>query len=334
MNLSLKRWRIAAVAMLTALSVLFLSNSSAFATQVGEGPVWNEEIENNVAVQTAGGMVEARDPDNGVLLQTWRGYDNAIYLSVNHGRVIAMPRATTYANPAVVWRWSNGDNATFRVFHTGTNGFVFYTDVSTTGPNHLANIQPWWNQVPNGTATPNNFPVTVAALPNNSIFLAFRGSSSNEIWSQFFNGTSSQWSNPTRVTDARSDSAPALSFSRATNITVLAWRGTDSQMNLIRQSWGENWWWGHDVLPGVAADGQPAVAMADGANGQLATRRLGSHQISLTSIFSTGGWQGYWDAENTGRVVSAISLVAYATTVYLLAAQYNGVVSWKPSRQF
>ncbi|MFB6894513.1 hypothetical protein ACFCX4_35035 [Kitasatospora sp. NPDC056327] len=335
MNLASKRWRTTVVALMTALSVLFLANSQASAAQPGEGVDWGQEIENNSIVQTNGGMVETRDPNTNVLIQVWRGYDNNVYLALNHGTVVRMPGATTLAPPAVEWSHSNSTtNSAFRVFHTGTNGYIYYTYVVTGGNGNIANIQQPWNQVPQGAATPNNFPVSVVGLPNNSMYLAFRGSSSNEIWGQFFDGTSNLWDNPVRVTDARSDSPPALAFSTNTNIIALAWRGTDNQVNLIRQTYGQPWWWGHDIYAGVATDGPPAVAMTNNGRGQVAVRRQGSHEIALTSIWANGGWQNGWDSENTHAVFGAISLVAYATTVYLLATQFNGVVNWKPSRQF
>ncbi|MFF0416280.1 hypothetical protein ACFYUY_38360 [Kitasatospora sp. NPDC004745] len=333
-----RRW-LSAVALLTAASVAFLGVSSAHASQPGEGTDWAPEIVGGHRVSTPGAMVESRDPNNGNLLQVWRANNNTIRVSVGHGQDIELAGATTYANPAMHLAVSDGQSSTFRVFHTGTNGFVFYTEVTVTAGSQTPQVRPGWSQIPNGVATPNFFSVSVVAAPNRSTFLTYRGSSSNEEWSIFLSGTSNSWNNPTLVLGARSDYPMSLetdlsSWNPGWRGTIMGtWLGTDGQVNVIRQTYGEGSWWGHEILAGVQGDGAPSVAITGNGRGQVAVRRAGDNRIALTRVDASGGWQGGWDLELNGFRARAFSLFAYQAAIYLLATGGTGEVDWKQTWQ-
>ncbi|MET9399021.1 hypothetical protein [Kitasatospora sp. NPDC002965] len=334
------RRRLPAITLFTIVSVLFFANSAAHASQPGEGTSWTHETESGHNVFALGAMAETRDPNNNVLVQVWRAANNTIRLSVGHGPEVTMAGATTYADPVVEWVTTNGSSSTFRVFHTGTNGFVFYTYVTAGTSDQTPHVQPEWEQVPHGVATPNTLPVSVVSLPNQSVLMSWRGSSSDEDWSIYFDGTSNSWNYPSTVPGARSESPLHLEMDLSPwnlnwrGTVVGTWLGTDGQVNLIRQTYGQSNWWGHEILSGIRGEGQPAVAIAANGQGQVAVRRAGDHRIALARIDANGGWQGGWDLETTGYVARAINLIAYQTAVYLLATGTSGGVDWKQSRQF
>ncbi|MGW4650811.1 hypothetical protein [Kitasatospora sp. NPDC004289] len=327
-----KTWRLLPVALVAATSVL-LASSTASAAEPGESNGWSQEIEDNAPVYSDGDMSEARDPNGNALVQVWRGWsNNNIYLSINHGTPIQMGGAQTNVSPVVVFDTHGGNSSYFRVFHTGTNGFVFYSHIQVTG--NLLNPSAWY-QVPNDVRTPNNLPVAVTALPSRGLLLAYRGQDSANVYSVFFNGQNNLWDLPVAVPNATSPSSPALSVTPSSNIILLAWRGTDNQVNVIRQHYGNGGWWGQEILPGVLTDAQPAIAMANSVWGQMAVREQGTHRLRLSSVASTGGWAGSWSAEVNGFVARyGPTLVAYAATVYLLATTGSGGVWWKQSRQY
>ncbi|WP_033222949.1 hypothetical protein [Kitasatospora phosalacinea] len=333
MHLLAQRWRLLTVAFIAAVSVLFFSNNAAFAAEPGESNGWTQEIENNVQVYSDGDMSEARDPNLNTLVQVWHGWtDNNVYMAVNHGRPVQLPNASTYVTPVVAFDRTSGSSSVFRVFHTGTNGYVFYSNV-TVSSNLVA--PSLWYQVPRDVRTPNNRSVSVTSLPSRGMLLAYRGQDSDNIYGVFYSAGNDFWDLPVAIPNATSDSSPALSYEPEAQIIVLAWRGTDNQVNIIRQTYGSGSWWGWDLLSGVLTDTQPAVAMTNNGRGQVAIRQQGSQRIQLASIYANGGWYGYWSAEVNGFIGRyGPVLVAYAATVYLLATSGNGGVWWKQSRQF
>ncbi|MFJ8434914.1 hypothetical protein ACIQ9P_26800 [Kitasatospora sp. NPDC094019] len=340
MRNSAKRRLLPAVALLTAVSVAFIGVSSAHASQPGEGTDWAHETVGGHFVTTPGAMEESRDPNNNNLLQVWRSTNNAIQVSVGHGQEIELAGATTYADPAVELAVSNGQSSTFRVFHTGTNGFVFHTEVTVDAGSPTPRVRPGWTQVPNGVATPNTMAVSVVALPNRSTLMAYRGSSSDENWSVFLDGTSNSWSNPTRITNSRSDFPLHLetdlsSWNLHWRGTIIGtWLGTDRQVNVIRQTYGQGNWWGQEILAGIQGEGSPSVAITDNGEGQVAVRRAGDNRIALARVNANGGWQGGWDMERNGFTARAFALFAYQAAIYVLATGGGGRVDWKQTRQY
>ncbi|MFI8456987.1 hypothetical protein [Kitasatospora sp. NPDC085464] len=156
------RWRMVAVTAMTALAVMMCSTSPASAAVFGESTTWANEIEDNVPVRANGFMGEAR-ADNGDLIQVWRGYDNpGMYISLDHGRPIRMAGETN-ASPQVVYM----GGAQFVLFHTGTNGFVFYMVLTVNQGNNGRRYLRFgsWQQVPNGARTTDGRPVASPPCP-------------------------------------------------------------------------------------------------------------------------------------------------------------------------
>ncbi|MFD9686640.1 hypothetical protein ACFXPX_43200 [Kitasatospora sp. NPDC059146] len=325
------KWRMAAVTATTALAVLMFSNAPASAAVFGESSTWASEIEDNVPVRANGFMGEARAV-NGDLIQVWRGYDNpGMYLSLDHGRPVRLAGATN-ASPQVVYM----GGAQFVLFHTGTNGFIFYCVLTVNQANNGQRYLNFgnWIQVPNGAQTNDGRPVAIAALPHNNISLAFHGANSNEIWSMIFNIPNNLWGDPVRVAGATSNSSPALAFSPANNLLLMAYRGLDNRVNVIRTYYQNNGWYGRSILDGVQTDSEPAIAMAGSGWGQVAVRQQGTGVLYLEDVQDTGS-HGDWTREAVA-FASAYGprLIMDAYRAYLVATNLNGYVMWKQSRQY
>ena len=99
----LKRWRLPAVAVLTALAVA--TASQAFAQgQPGESNFYTvKQVHTVPALKTEGTLAEARN--NGNLLSAWKANDstNQVWLSYNKGSPSTIsPTTQTFVSPAVV----------------------------------------------------------------------------------------------------------------------------------------------------------------------------------------------------------------------------------------
>ncbi|MFC8448187.1 hypothetical protein [Kitasatospora sp. NPDC057223] len=334
MGSRLKTLRLFPLALMTALAVLLFTSTSASATAPGESTQWANEIEGGHAAYAEGNISEARNPGTGALMQVWHGWGTGnMYIALDHGTTYLMDGLTN-SSPQIVWLGHGGND--FMLFHTGTNGFIFYAFGSISYANNGARFPEVsdWQQVPNGAATPNSRSVAVTSLPNNGVFLAFRGASSQEIWGMFYNGQNGRWDLPTVTLGATSDSSPALSYSPSARILLLAYRGLDNQVNVIRQDYGSGVWYGRQILAGLSTDAQPAIAMAPNGWGQVAAREQGSNLLGLNTILESGGSYG-WAHEANGLVARyGPTLVMYAYTAYLIATTANGAVLWKQSREF
>ncbi|MEU1374948.1 hypothetical protein ABZ442_14915 [Streptomyces triculaminicus] len=332
MHSILAKSRILAVAMTTAFAVLLFSNSPASALEPGESTRWANEIEGNTPVQANGIMGEARAA-NGDLFQVWHGADNGnMYLSLNHSQPLTLP-GQTHASPQIVFV---GGQAQFLLFHTGSNGFVYYTTLSVAvGDNgHRYARFDNWRQVPNGARTLEGLSVAVTVTPNNGAYLAFRGYNSNEIWGMYYNSQNGHWDLPTRTFGATSDSAPALAYSTNNNHILLAYRGTDNQVNVIRLPYGSGNWYGRTILGGVLTDSHPAIGVAPSGTGQVAIRQQGTGVLHLQTITDSGAHINWVRESQSQTSPWGPRIVMDAYRAYLVATAWGGYVLWKQSRQF
>ncbi|MER8101119.1 hypothetical protein [Kitasatospora sp. NPDC094016] len=331
MNSVRTRWRLAAVTVTTALAVLMFSNSSAYAVAPGESTRWANEIEDNVPVAASGIMGEAR-ADNSDLIQVWRGADNAnMYLSLDHGRPMTLAGQTN-ASPQVVYV----GGTQFMLFHTGTNGFIFFSvlrvNVANNGQRYLQIGD--WRQVGNDARTNDGRPVAAVALPHNNVYMAYHGANSNEIWGMTFNIPGNYWDAPLRTFGATSDSSPSLAFSPNNNHILLAYRGTDNRVNVIRANYQSQQWYGRSILDGVLTDSQPAIGITPNGWGQVAVREQGTGLLHMEDISDTGA-RGSWVREsNSFTSPYGPRLIMDAYRAYLVATAWGGYVFWKQSRQY
>ncbi|MFF4903036.1 hypothetical protein [Streptomyces sp. NPDC001068] len=327
MKARFRRWRLAAVVILTAVSVLLFS-SSAYAGQVGESSQWAKE-----GVSAGSDMTEARDPA-GNAVEVWRGADNFnIYIRVNGFAPVALSNAQTHVTPQVIYA-----NGNFIIFHTGVEGNVYYTFMELRWPSTggVVYVTSGWIQVPNGVRTTDARSVSATTTPD-GMYLAFRSATNNDLYGAFFNGVTGQWESPSRISVAESESSPAVAYSSRNRRLVLAYRSLDNRVFVRYAAYGGNAWSDSAVLVGGETGdpytyAQPALAMGTDGTGQVAMRVGDSDQILLNTITDTGVGQGWtWDI---GGFIAwfAPTLVRYAAGYYLIATADDGSVWWKKSR--
>jgi hypothetical protein len=177
-----KRWQLALVAVLAACALSIGVAGEAFAALNGESDTFTPETLDNglIGVQSQDSISEATNGGN--FIEVWRGAtNNAVWLSVNHGLPFQIGGATaTFAHPTVIPWGTDG----FAIFHTGTNGHIYWNFWNPT-----VGSDDQWIQVP-GQTTPNNMPVAaVQAAPGSLVmFLTYRSATNTQIWGTVFNG--------------------------------------------------------------------------------------------------------------------------------------------------
>lgn len=253
----LRRSWLAAVALMACAAVIGISTLASAATFGFPG-----EEDQYHPVTYSGGQIfsrstpgEARD-DRGDILHAWRGEDNDnIWISLNNGPAYPLPatagspnHAQTWAFPTVIWT-DDGGRGNFRIFHTGTDGNIYQHRIQLTTAYALPATLPYATQIPNDARTYAQQSVAAAALPGNSYILAWNSQTSDDIWTMFYNGTTTNFLSPQVVPNAHSNKAPALAAEvnggndpAPWNQVVLAFTGLDNYVYMVRQQYGTpNW---------------------------------------------------------------------------------------------
>ncbi|XVV16028.1 hypothetical protein ACQP2X_17240 [Actinoplanes sp. CA-131856] len=316
-------------------AVLAFTATPALAVQPGEDATWAPEIENDTALRAGDTISEARDLNNGNLMQVWRGYGNSnIYIAINHSVPLQLPSTTTYAAPRVVWT-----NDGFFVFHTGTDGYIYYRRIPV--PANADNVSGNWTRVPNNARTENTLSPSVTRLNGNQMYLTWGDAVGLQQWGMFFGGA---WAAPQQLPYAQSYTANSVTFNPSWNQLVSIHRGTDGQIYWQRQTYGTGQWTNPARLGtlNTPAAGTPAVALTDNGSGEVAVwlsggavdPQTGSAPILLTQIFANGAWSGAWSVA-TGNVPTShnLWLTAIQNRIYLINTFYTGYVYWKRSFQ-
>ena len=166
MSQYLNRWRLSALAVLTALAVA--TATPAFAQgQPGEFNFYTvKKVHTAGNLYTEGSLAEARN--NGNLLSAWKADDNTnqVWLSYNNGSPFTIsPRTQTFVRPAVVAIGTSN----FLVFHTGIDGQIYYAIV--VGDHEAGG----WIPIPGQTS---NMAVSAAQIGGNAnnVYMVYRGS--------------------------------------------------------------------------------------------------------------------------------------------------------------
>lgn len=148
--------------------------------------------------------------------------------------------ATTYATPQIV-----ATDYGFRVYHTGTDGRIYYAGLSINAGQ--VGLLGGWRTVP-GVITRNNMAPAVTAMPRGeSVYLAYHGATSDQIYGAFFNGFGDDryntgWQAPRAIPGVFSSSTPSIAYNNSWNHLVLTWAGTDLQVNYSTQLYGSAYW--------------------------------------------------------------------------------------------
>ncbi|MEU0041225.1 hypothetical protein [Streptomyces sp. NPDC006333] len=286
-------------------------------------------------------------------MQVWRGYDNNnIWVSINNGAPLAWPNGQSYAAPQVVWTAYG-----FRVYHTGTDGHIYYAGLSYSGNGPSANLTALggWQQVPNNVVTPNDSPPAVTALYNpgdstsdpenggESVYLAYRGANSTQIYGVYFYGVGSNrypnnWHAPTAIPSATSEVAPSLAYNQSWNRIVMAWAGQDAHVWVASQIVGNSSWSAPDMVGTMQTVTRPALALTDDGAGQIAVVPYANGYSGGTTEFISiyrdstrpaGVLYLLWTGEITGNNWTNIFLSSNNNDVYFNATNSLGYDYWK-----
>ncbi|MEU2438371.1 hypothetical protein ABZ595_19625 [Streptomyces rubradiris] len=308
-----------ATAALTALAMLVLTGSPASAAEPGESNTWIPELENGAQLHSSDTVGEARDPDNGNLVQVWRSdSDNTIWVSLNNGEPVLLPTAQTYVAPRVV-RYGGH----FHVFHTGTDGRVYEMALQFSGSTTLAANQPnSWAALPNQAVTRNSLSPSVIAIHDNQAMLAWGSATDNTQWVMFFTG--SAWQAPAQVPDVQSTSASTLSWDAADGEVILAHRGLDGHVYIQYQPYGSGQWSTPFQISGVTVTGTPSVAWTD-YGAALIQVTSGDAAFSAHHYGGTGltAWSA-WSLETTHRRPLANTWLTVAgNTIFTILTDYS-----------
>ncbi|BAL87789.1 hypothetical protein AMIS_25690 [Actinoplanes missouriensis 431] len=324
---------------LVVLATLLTAGAApALAAQPGEESNWNQEISNNQPLRSGDTVSEARNLNNGNLLQVWRGYgNNNLYISVNHGVAVAWPTAETLAAPRAVWTEDG-----FYVFHTGTDGYIYYRNVPILASGGIGTLSHTWFRVPNNARTQPALSPSVTWLRGSEMYLTWGGASNTSQWGMFYNGGG--WAPSDPLPRAQSWTANSVTFNEGWNQLVSIHTGTDGEIYWQRQTYGTGRWTDPVRLGDLphSAAGTPAVALTSGGSGEVAVwlsggatdPNTGSGPVLLTEIFANGAWAGTWSvATGVSSTAHNLWLTTVQNRIYLLNTYFTGYVYWKRSFQ-
>jgi hypothetical protein len=206
MHFSWKRWQVALIAALTALALSVTFAGQALAAEPGEWGSWSDEHVGSQQLEARGTVGEART-GQGNLLQVWRGEtNNIVWLSMNNGNAFQLtnPDGTstaTYFSPTVVPYGQNN----WMVFHTGTDGRIYYTQVN---PDYTWSGS--WTSVPWGQSTNMGVSVAQVGADSTALYMVYHSSSDDRVFGTYYNG--SYWTVGQQIAGGSSPVAPSVTF--------------------------------------------------------------------------------------------------------------------------
>ncbi|MER7930539.1 hypothetical protein ABTY96_46785 [Streptomyces sp. NPDC096057] len=291
----LKRIGAAAASAITALAVLLIAGTPAAASNPGESHSWSPELANNQLITSSDSVDEDRDWHNGNLVEVWHSNtDNSIYVALNHSTPVQLPVAQTYAAPRIAYFAGH-----FYVFHTGTNGVIYWQQVIFASSGQLAASQPnAWAALPNSAVTRNNLSPSAIGFPrehDNQALISWGSATDDLQYTMFFNGNS--WETPEVVPYVRSATANTLAWNDIYDEITLTHRGSDGQAYISYQPYGYEGWSTPEQLPSAPVTGTPSVAWASNGQGTIAINSGGS--VLIDHLDGQGHHDGGWTFENT-----------------------------------
>ncbi|MFF4243074.1 hypothetical protein ACFYY2_01190 [Streptomyces sp. NPDC001822] len=323
----IKRARLAIIAAVAGAAIMIgISAPAALATQPSESNNWAKEIEANVPVRSADTISEGHDP-NGNLMQVWRGFDNNyIYVSYNHRtaeRFESSQSGTipqTFVAPSVIWT-----DFGWRIFHTGTDGHVYYAGMVL---NASGSITGWgnWISIPNASTAAYET-VSPVALPNGAWYATWGGATNTNIYGIYFNGTT--YGAIQTIPHAASISPPTLAYDPSWGAMVVVWRDLSNGVGYARQPLGGQWLF-VNLLPGISTNERPTIGLANNGAGLISARNTEDNNRLYTIAINRSGWHGTWQAESTGWTSDhAVLISAIGYICYMVLTGYDGQVWWK-----
>ena len=323
MHFSWKRWRVVLTAALTALAMSLAIAGQAVAAEPGESGSWTEEQVGSQTLAARGTLAEARN--GGYLLQAWRGEtNNIVWLSINNGNAFQLTNPDgsstgTDFSPAVV---GYGQNS-FMVFHTGTDGNIYYTQVSPASGTWTG----YWTAVP---AQSTNMAVSVAQLGggSNQLYMVYHSSSNDRVYGTQYDG--SGWQGAQWIAGGSSPSAPSVTYQSFTGLTVVA-RGVGSNQIWMSSSGNPYNQWSSWTDIGGNAYNSPTIA----ANNQTGTILVsyvdpGSLRPNYRAFGVYGNPVSDWSQDITGwQTLNPVALSVLGAAIYVILTGLNDNVYYK-----
>jgi hypothetical protein len=322
MHFSRRRWRIALIAMLTVLAVSVAFTGEAFAAEPGEADNWNVEHVGDQQLSARNTVSEARNDGN--LLQVWRGEtNNIVWLSFNGNDPFQLtnPGGTstaTYVSPTVV----PYGTVSFMVFHTGTNGLIYYAQVNPESGT-WANS---WTAVPYQTS---NDAVSVAQLGAGSeqLYMMYRATNNDEIWGTRWDPLSG-WTGTQTIAEGLSPSAPTVTYNPGSGVWAVL-RGED---NAVWMSYSDNNGnqWGDWTPQGGYTTQTPTIAASAATNQMLVSYVDQTYRPNWRTYSVYGSATGGWSQDFTGwQTIYAVSLSVVGAVVFAILTGQDGYVYYK-----
>jgi hypothetical protein len=338
----LSRWRYA-VAVLTIVAV-FATSTQTFAqsSQSGEsgeyvpeniGPLVHGDPNDSPfrSLQTQTDYSEARN-GAGTLLRVWRANEDPgvaapVWMAWGNGDgPFQLGNTATYVNPVVV---PLGPSF-WMVFHTGTDGSIYYTVI--TSPNAGLNGAIWgnsWQRIPFNQTT-NMAVSAVQYRTSGAVFVAYRGSGGDpQVYGTWFDGGG--WEGVEEIGDGEAVSSPSVTYNPVSDELWVTASGLDNAVWFTHQQIGDNGWpnWSSfdrltQAPPQIAAttDGRMTVSFVDTAGHP----NYRTFDVNLNP-------QTDWTVDTTGWVTrNAVALVAVGLNLYSLFIGTNNVGYWKQLR--
>ena len=319
----LSKFRMAAIALLAAVSVVLATESPAFAATAPPGEWTNYQPETinggTVNLTLTGTIAEARSYRTGTLMRVWRANDDTgnIWLSINGSPALTANGARSYNSPQIV---PFGDDA-WMVVHTGVDNHIYWGVYAFNNDGSLG--FDGWHQI-SGQTTSLTPSVTAMGINHQyQVYMAYHAADGLNMWGTFYNGAG--WQPPQNM-GGQTYHSPAVTWNQAANRLYAVHTGTDNQVYYAYQPYGGHWTgWGG---VGGVINGPPAIAASSTGNMQVAGRafdnRLWFTQIDVTATTQSGWTQDY----DTISVGWAPYLVAIGAAIYVLATAANDHRAW------
>jgi hypothetical protein len=323
MKFSWKRWRLALIAVLTTLAVSVAFAGEANAAEPGEWGDWTQEHVGNQVLEARGTMSEARNGGSN-LLQVWRGETNDIvWMSLNGGNPFQLANSDgtsteTYFSPTVIPYGTNS----FMVFHTGTDGRIYYAQVN---PDYSWSGS--WTVI--GWAQSTNMAVSAVQVgaSSTSMYVAYHSSNDDRVLGTYFNGYA--WGPGQQISQGLSPAAPSLTFNSHSGLWA-AVRGEDNQVWMAQSYTGTGSNWASWTPQGGNTWTSPAIASS--GTGQMLVSYVdqNSYRPSYRAYGSAGNALGDWSQDITGwQTIYAVGLSVISAAIYVIFTGQNGFVYYK-----
>ncbi|MFJ4851782.1 hypothetical protein [Streptomyces sp. NPDC088733] len=293
---------------------LVLATTPAFADLPGEDAEWSNEMVDGQAIGWLRySPAEAYTSGNDHLAALVGG-DGRIFTSLNNGPVREVLAGARTIAPVVVTQYGEND---FALFHTGTDGRIYWTTISATTHDTLGQ----WRVVPNQeTGVENSVSVVTLGSGRNHFYMVYRGGDTGRIMGTYWDG--SQWSVHNVIGGgSNSYTAPAIAVNGSR--LYAAHRGVDNRVYIAHQVVGSGDWssWRdiggaiHSQLSIASLQNGHMLVAGDAEDGTVWYHRLSWDGYTLNN--------GYWEQESQhvhiqGQGPSLVSNGQHST-IYLLA---------------